>query len=178
MILAGAAPVLAQAPQPSAIAATADARLRSWLAADAKIQEKLAKARKPAAFAVETDLRDAVADRPSQAPQSDCADFQSCPSPALSMDVAPGESAETAIRAMLRPWILLTDASGARLGVAGGSDAQTILVMNIKDLGLAGVGLNAEPRAEGGMRLWFSREPELAAVYARERAKLAPSAKP
>jgi hypothetical protein len=44
--------------------------------------------------------------------------------------------------------------------------------MNLQGVGLAGVGLNIEPRPEGGVHLWFSRAFELAAAYSREHDAL------
>ncbi|MBI5240693.1 MAG: hypothetical protein HY926_09490 [Elusimicrobia bacterium] len=179
------APALQAAP--SQTAAAADDRLRALLSSDAKVREKIGKTQSSAPVFAETDLKDAVADRPAdpaserqellarlpglRAPRaSGCADFKSCSVPPLAMDIPAGEPVEHAIRAMLRPWIWLADARGARLAVAPvAADGAAILAMNVPGLGLKGVELNIAPGAEGGVHLWFSRALELAEVYSRER---------
>jgi hypothetical protein len=71
---------------------------------------------------------------------------------------------------MMRPWIWLADAKGARLGVAHGeAGSQTLLAMNLEAFGLSGVELNVASRPDGGVHLWFSRGFELAFTYSRER---------
>ena len=99
-----------------------------------------------------------------------CQDFETCAVPPLAMDIPAGEPVEHAIRAMLRPWIWLADARGARLGVAPvEADGAAVLAVNIGGFGLKDIELNIEPAAEGGVHLWFSRALELSEVYARER---------
>ena len=88
------------------------------------------------------------------------------------MDLPAGESVETAIRAMLRPWIWLADTRGTRLGVTPAGSDQAVLSMNIQGLGISGVELDIAPKPEGGIRLWFSRSLELAEIYSREREAL------
>lgn len=173
--------------EPSKAAAAADDRLRALLASDAKVREKIGKTQSSAPVFAETGLKDAVADRPVdpagerrellarlpglRAPRvAGCQDFETCAVPPLVMDIPAGEPVEHAIRAMLRPWIWLADARGARLGVAPvEADGAAVLAVNIGGFGLKGVELNIEPSAEGGVHLWFSRALELAEIYARER---------
>jgi hypothetical protein len=171
-LLVSAVPLRAAPVQPSKIALAAEERLHSWLAADPKVQEKISRAQAPAPFPIEDDLKDSVADQPSgpKDPQpAECQNLQGCATPPLAVDVPAGEAVEPAIHAMMRPWILLADAKGVRLGIARGSDSEALLAMNIQGLGLSGVGLNIAPRPEGGVHLWFSRGLELAALYSRER---------
>jgi hypothetical protein len=177
VLLLNAAPLLAAPVQPSKVALAADARLRAWLAADAKVQEKLARAEAPSF--VEPDLKDAVADRPVRPPelkappQPDCQDFHDCAVPPLAMDIPAGEPVEPAILALMQPWIWLADAKGVRLGVApADAKSQGLLAMNIQGLGLSGVELDIAPRPEGGVHLWFSRGFELAVAYSRERGAI------
>ncbi|MCX5797061.1 MAG: hypothetical protein NTY77_16330 [Elusimicrobia bacterium] len=159
--------------QPAPTAAVADDRLRAWLATEPKVREKIARTQGSAVVLVEPDLKDAVADRPAGPPspqQPACQDLRSCAVPPLTLDIPPGESVEAAIRSMLRPWILLADARGTRLGVASaGSEGQAVLSMNLQGLGLSGVELNIAPKPGSGTHLWFSRGLELAEIYARER---------
>jgi hypothetical protein len=182
------APALrAQPAQPASPSQIADDRLRAWLATDPKVREKINRTQDAAPVFADPDLKDAVADGPVdmksdllarlpglKAPrQLDCQDFQSCAVPPLALDIPAGESVETAIRAMVRPWIWLADARGTRLGVAPpGSGNQAILAINMQGLGLQGVELNIAPRPEGGVHLWFSRGLELAALYSREHDAL------
>jgi hypothetical protein len=172
--------------EPSPAALKADDRLRAWLSSDAKVREKIGKTQSSAPVFAETDLKDAVADRTAdsagerqellarlpgmRAPRAlGCQDLETCSVPPLALDIPAGEPVEHAIRAMLRPWIWLTDARGARLAVAPlEADGSAVLAMNIKGFGLKGVELNIEPGPEGGAHLWFSRALELAEVYARE----------
>ena len=175
------APVLKA--QPSQTASVADDRLRAWLSSDAKVREKINGAQAPAA--VEADLKDALADRPADkagerkgliarlpglraSKALGCADFETCAVPPLAMDIPAGEPVESAIRAMVRPWIWLADARGARLGVAP-SAGSAVLALNIESLGLKGVELNISPNPEGGAHLWFDRALELSDIYARAR---------
>jgi hypothetical protein len=180
-LLLTASPALSSSMQSSRTVTVGEVRLRGWLDADAVLQDKLARAAAPSF--VESDLKDSVADRPlnpessrsgmadvKALPQPECQDFQSCSVPPLAMDVPAGQPIEPAILAMMRPWIWLADAKGARLGVAH-ADAgnQTLLAMNLQAFGLLGVELNVAPRPEGGVHLWFGRGFELAFVYSRER---------
>jgi hypothetical protein len=171
-----------QAAPPSHIALVADDRLRAWLATDPKVRETIKRAQDAAEVLTDTDRKDAVADQPSDgkslqsgpvSPRQACQDFATCSTPPLAADLTAGESVETAIRALLQPWIWLADAKGVRLGVAPSSPGgQAVLAMNIQGLGLSGVELQIKPRPQGGVRLWFSRRADLAALYAREHAAL------
>ena len=174
---------------PSKTAVIADDRLRAWLAVDPKVREKINQAQDAAPTAADLDLKDAVADRPVDAQSQrqelmarlpgmkaprrlGCQDFTTCSVPPLAMDLPAGESVETAIRAMLRPWIWLADARGTRLGVTSAGSDQAVLAINLKELGIAGVELNIAPKPEGGIHLGFSRSLELAEIYSREREAL------
>lgn len=164
-----------QTASPSQSEVTADQRLRVWLAYDDTAHAKISRAQNAKPALADEDLKDAIADQPKAPRQMGCKDFQSCPNPPLALDIPAGESVETAIRAMVRPWIWLTDARGTRLGVAPtGAGSQAVLALNMQGLGLSGVELNIEPRPEGGVHLWFSRGLELAAIYTHEREALAP----
>jgi hypothetical protein len=171
-----AAPLRAAPANDSQIAIVAESRLRAWLANDPKVQEKITRAKNATQTLAERNLKDVVVNGPQKARSrrpSDCLDFKSCPVPPLVMNLPGGADVEKAIRAMVRPWIWLADTKGVRLGVApAGSDAQTILLMNIQKLGLSSVALNITPRKEGGVHLWFSRGSKLAALYSREHAAL------
>ena len=186
------APLRAEPVQPSHTAVVADDRLRAWLAVDPKVREKINRTQAAAPVVADPDLKDAIADRPVDAQsqrrelmarlpgmkaprQMGCQDFTTCSIPPLAMDIPVGENVETAIRAMLRPWIWLADARGTRLGVTPAGSDQAVLAMNIQSLGMSGVELNIAPRPEGGIHLWFSRGLELAEIYSRERDALAAS---
>jgi hypothetical protein len=177
----------AQPASPSQTAVTADDRLRAWLEYDSTAHEKICRVQNAKPALADEDLQDAVADMPADAgssrqdllarlpglkapQQMGCQDFQSCTVPPLALDIPAGESVETAIRAMVRPWIWLADARGIRLGVAPATSGdQAILALNMRALGLQGVELNIAPRPQGGVHLWFSRGLELATLYSRER---------
>ncbi len=169
----------AQPTQPASSSQTAiiaDDRLRAWLATDPDIQEKITQAQNATPVFADPDLKDAVADRPADtaiSQQLGCQDFKNCAVPPLALDIPAGEPVEPAIRAILRPWIWLADARGARLGVMpAGEEGEGVLAMNLKSLGLSGVELNIKPRPEGGVHLWFSRGLELATLYSREHDAL------
>ena len=167
ILLLCAAPLRAEPVRPSQTALVADDRLRAWLATDPKVREKISRTQN-----AESSRRGLLARLPAPQ-QSGCQDFTTCSAPPVAMDLPAGESVETAIRAMLRPWIWLAEARGVRLGVApDGSEGQTLLAMDIRSLGLSSVELNIAPRPEGGVRLWFSRGLTLAALYAHEHAAL------
>ncbi len=161
-------------PAPSEVAIAADSRLSAWIAKDAALQEKLARA--GALAFVEPDLKDAVADCRAEAPASrraECPDLVTCAAPPLSLELSAGDPVEPAIHALMRPWIWLTDAAGAGLRLTHADPrTATLFDMELRGLGLSGVGLNIEPRPQGGVRLWFDRAPALAALYARERDRL------
>jgi hypothetical protein len=181
LLCASAARAQPSRPASSVQTATiADDRLRVWLTTDPKVREKITRTQDATPVFVEPVLKDAVSDGPSmQAPlQLGCRDFTTCLMPPLALDLPAGANIEAAIRAMVRPWIWLADAKGVRLGVAPARpESQSILLMNIQGLSLSGVGLNITPRKGGGVRLWFSRGSELAALYAREHAAL-PAVRP
>ena len=174
VLLLNTAPLLAAPVQPSKAAVAPDAHLRAWLAADPKVQEKLARMKAPSF--VEPGLKDAVADRPADPPSGlkpDCRDLKSCVIPPLAMDVPAGEPAEPAVLAMIQPWIWLADAKGVRLGVAhADAESTMLLAVHLPGLGLPSMELDISPRPEGGVHLWFGRGSELEAVYSRERAEL------
>lgn len=175
VLLLNAATVLAAPVPPTKAALSADVHLRTWFHADAKAQEKIARAQ--ALTFVEPDLKDAVADGRASAPKPrrrpDCKSLQDCAVPPLAVDVPAGEAVEPAVLAMMRPWIWLAEGKGVRLGVAhAAAESPALLNMNIQGLGLSSVGLNIKRRAEGGVHLWFSRGGELAGVYARARNEL------
>jgi|GEM_PF-2971472 len=168
-----AQPVTPAAPAPTAV--IAEDRLSAWLAADPAVREKIGRAQAAAPALADPDLKDALSDQPAlKAQPLGCQDFKGCSVPPLAMDLPSGAPVEPAIRAMLRPWIWLADARGARLGVAAGPEAQAVLAMNLQSLGLSGVALNIAPKPAGGVHLWFSRGLELAALYSRERDALKP----
>lgn len=175
ILLLHAAPLLASPVQTAKPALAPVDHLRAWLAASPAVQEKLSRVKAPSF--VESDLKDAVADRPVEAANSPrqpkCPDLQGCAVPPLAMDIPVGEPVEPAILAMMKPWIWLADAKGVRLGVAHADpESPIVLAMNIQELGLSRVGLNIAPRPEGGVHLWFSRGLELADVYTRERGEI------
>jgi hypothetical protein len=183
LLLLNAAPLLAASSGTSKAARAANERLSAWLTADRGVQAKLARAKAPSF--VEPDLRDAVADAPVPSEPaerrpilrigrtSSCRNLRDCAVPPLAMDVPAGAPVEPAVLAMMRPWIWLAEAKGARLGVAHtGQTSQALLAMNLEELGLSGVGLNIAPRPGGGVHLWFDRESEVAMVYFLERGDM------
>jgi hypothetical protein len=173
VLMLTAAPLLAAPTAPSKVALAGEEHLRAWIAVDASIQKKLVLAETPSF--VETGLKDSVADRPvpKAAEQPACRDFQTCAVPPLAVDVPAGKAPGAAILDMMRPWLWLADAKGVRLGVAHADPkSPALLAMNIQGVGLSGVALNAAPGPDGGVRLWFSRGLELAAVYSRERGEI------
>lgn len=189
-------------------AGQAEDRIRSWLQTDGAIRERLSDteaaaeqaAPKGAAAAdilVEPDLKDALAEVPAQPDPArerqellkhlpgiknpdflGCTDFKSCNTPALALDVAPGEPLEPAVRALLRPWLWLQEARGQRLAVSvPGPDTETTalsraLRMDIKDPALSDIGLNMSVRGDGRVHIWFDRGLELAELYSRLRESL------
>jgi len=176
----------------------AEDQLRVWLDQEPAIRAKLGLVQAqatavPAVFA-EPDLKDAVRDSGAPDPERSrrellarlpglqassvpvCRDLAGCSAPLLSQDVAAGEPLEPAIRALLRPWLLLAEAQGRRISVtpAVGPESQRILTVNLAAGGRSGVGLNAQARPAGGVHLWFDQALELAEAYSRQRAALLP----
>ncbi len=168
--LFAAAPLSAAPVRPAMHALNAEERLVVWLASNPSVRQKLGHIQAVAAPFADPSLKDAVADQPAivkAAPRIGCRNLASCAVAPVSMDVPAGAAVEPAIRALLRPWIWLAEARGARLGIAPAAGAETLLAINLK--GIAGAGLNIRPNPEGGYHLWFSNGLELGVTYARER---------
>lgn len=99
-----------------------------------------------------------------------CPTLAACPAPALAAEAADAERLPETLRGLVRPWMLLQRARGAKTVLAavdGPGDAA--LTLTLKGLGVAPLTLNVSPRAAGGYRVWFDQAPALAVLYGRER---------
>lgn len=145
----------------------------------------------------DADLRDAVADQPGpdelrrrlsassgadrtallnqlpglKAPiASSCAALADCGHPDLALEAPDAERLPDAVRALVRPWLLVQNARGRALEltpVDGSGDAA--LRVSLRGVDAAPLVLNISPKILGGFKVWFDRPLELAALYERER---------
>lgn len=175
----------------------AEYRLRAWLELDDTLQAKLGQleAQHAAPFA-DPGLRDSVSDAPSagdlrrrieqaqtdkrrqlaaRLPGMSAPDIRGCPTlgdcaqPPLALDVDDPEHLRAALRALLRPWMLLAQARGRKLRVEPSEKADQLVRLESPALGVKDAAVLVRARPEGGYHLWLDRAFELAAVYGRER---------
>ncbi|MDX6770767.1 MAG: hypothetical protein SF051_14625 [Elusimicrobiota bacterium] len=164
----------------------AEDKLRRFVSGDKALRERLADiSAREAAFraeARESDLRDAVSDAPvdraeliAQLPGlrrpsvPSCPTLKDCPAPELAADVADAADLAEAVRALVRPWMLLQQARGSVAEVSSAQGGDALLTVRLKDLDADPLVLNATPRLLGGFKVWFDRPLLLAALYGRER---------
>lgn len=167
-------------------ASQAEARLGAWLDAQPAIARKISQADSEASLlaaimAPESDLRDALSDRPAPKdererlqsmpgmtakPQAGCVTLQDCANPPLALDAADAAALRPALRRLLRPWLLLQQAGQGKIKIdaVAGEDAR-LLELTWAKTSLKKVALSVRPKPEGGFRLWLDRPFELADHY-------------
>ncbi|MEK7858179.1 MAG: hypothetical protein AAB320_03475 [Elusimicrobiota bacterium] len=185
------APLAAQPPasltlRGSVPAHQTEARLGAWLDAQPLVARKIAQISSEArlladAMAPESDLRDAMSDRPAPQdgpqsvaalpgmtakPQAGCVALSDCANPPLALDVEDAAALRPALRRLLRPWLLLQQAGQDKIKIdaVAGEDAR-LLELSWAGTALKKVALNVSPKPEGGFRLWLDRPFELAEHY-------------
>ncbi len=100
-----------------------------------------------------------------------CATLADCATPDLASDVTDAEQLPEAVRALVRPWMLLQQARGSELELSPVSaEGDAFLVVTLKDSDAAPLTLNVSPRLLGGFKVWFDQPLVLASLYGRERA--------
>lgn len=203
LLLAAAVPSLAGPVRLKGGPKSEDA-LRKFVEGDAKLKARIEDAiKREEAFvkeARESDLRDAVSDaaigNPTtaagvsgdrrkmmiealpgmKAPTAGatlCADIADC-SPELSVEVADARGIPDAMRRMIRPWMALQQARGGALDVrTAEGEGDAALILDLK--GPWPLTLNVSPHLVGGFKLWIDHPEDAAALWQRERAKVAPA---
>jgi len=155
-----------------------ESALQRFVSENAAVQTRIGIAiRQEAALkpiAEETDLRDAIADRPSAtdpipAPSA-CRTLSDCAAPELATEAASAKDLPQSIARVVRPWILLQQARRASLTVSpasGPGDAALVLTPN--GLHTAPLTLHVAAKPLGGFDVWLDRPFVLASVYGDAR---------
>jgi hypothetical protein len=102
---------------------------------------------------------------------STCHALIDCANPDLVADVGEPELLPSAVRELVRPWMLLQQARGAQLVLTPLVDTKDdgLLRLKLKGVDAAPLTLNVTPRPLGGFKVWFDQPLVLASVYGRER---------
>lgn len=105
---------------------------------------------------------------------STCHALVDCANPDLATDVGEKELVTSAVRDLVRPWMLLQQARGKKLVLTPLADATDdgVLSMKLKGIDAPLVQLNVTPRPLGGFKIWFDQPLVLASIYGRERGAI------
>lgn len=165
----------------------AEDKLRRFVAGDKALRARLDSAlRREALFreeARDTGLRDAVAATPATReeiieqlpgmkapPAGACSTFADCHLPEFAAVVEHAELLPDAVRALVRPWLLLQEARGYKTEITPASKNDALLTVRLAGLDAAPLVLNVAPRMLGGFNVWYDEPAALSALYERERA--------
>lgn len=168
-------------------------RLRAWLESDAALARRVAELEEPAMEPLfDPDLRDSVSDAPSagdlrrrieeaaadrrralaaRLPGMDepdlrsCLTLEACAQPPLSLDAPQRRDLRLAVRALLRPWLLLKKT----IRVEPAAAPNELVLVTMPELGLKRVAVRVAAKPGGGYRVWFDQALTLAHVYGAER---------
>ena len=165
--------------------------LRRFVAQDgalkARLDEAVSRERAYVAEAMDSELRDSVAEPPTperykrmperlpgmaRVRSRACVTLSDCPTPDLALDVADSRALAESVRRLVRPWMLLQQARGKGLELRPVSAGDAVLTLRLKGSKAAPLTLNVSPRLLGGFKVWFEQPLVLAALYGSERDAL------
>ena len=107
-----------------------------------------------------------------------CPTLSECAEPELSVAVADPALLPDALRRLVRPWMLLQQARGAKVELTpAGGVGDAALMVALKGLAPEPLTVNVTPSRAGGFKVWFERPRELADLYVRAREAALTSAR-
>ena len=174
--------------------------LKTWLADQPAIANKISAAKSSKAFGDMSDLKDALGAKPTPqimrarikkadeeqkhrllerlpgmapSPFASCRVLEGCPEAPVSFHVPDAGLVNEALEALVRPWILLQRARYRKVVLRSAPDkGDRIARLDLEGLPKAGLEIHVAPAVSGGLNVWLKGKADPAELYRSERQAL------